>query len=224
MPVIVVANPKGGAGKSTLSLVLGTALASQGASVTLIDCDPNRPIMDWKTGPSASTMRVIGDVTESTVISVIQKEAKTRQFVIVDLEGTASRLVSRAIARASLVLIPLQGSAVDARQASRAVGLIREEEELIERKIPFRLVFTRTSAAIQSRIDRKIAASLEAASIPALATHLHERSAYKAMFVDKLALDELDPAAVNGLDAARENAMKLALELVSVAADVKEAA
>lgn len=44
------------------------------------------------------------------------------------------------------------------------------------------------------------------------------------MFVDKLALDELDPAAVNGLDAARENAMKLALELVSVAADVKEAA
>jgi len=38
----------------------------------------------------------------------------------------------------------------------------------------------------------------------------------------QLALDELDPAAVNGLDAARENAMKLALELVSVAADVKE--
>ena len=79
-------------------------------------------------------MRVIGDQTESTVISVIQKEAKTRQFVIVDLEGTASRLVSRAIARASLVLIPLQGSAVDARQASRAVGLIREEEELVDVK------------------------------------------------------------------------------------------
>jgi chromosome partitioning protein len=74
MPVIVVANPKGGAGKSTLSLVLGTALASQGASVTLIDCDPNRPIVDWKTGPSASQVRVIGDVTESTVISVIQEE------------------------------------------------------------------------------------------------------------------------------------------------------
>jgi chromosome partitioning protein len=180
--------------------------------------------VDWKTGPSTSNVRVIGDVTESTVISVIQEEAKTQQFVIVDLEGTASRLVSRAIARASLVLIPLQGSAVDARQASRAVGLIREEEELIERKIPFRLVFTRTSAAIPSRIDKKIIASLAAASIPALATHLHERSAYKAMFVDKLTLDELDPTAVNGLEAARENAMKLALELVSVATNAKEAA
>src|ERR1019366_5064441 len=94
MPVIVVANPKGGAGKSTLSLVLGTSLASQGATVTLIDCDPNRPIVDWKSGPSKSNVRVIGDVTESTVISVIQEEAKARQFVIVDLEGTASRLVS----------------------------------------------------------------------------------------------------------------------------------
>jgi len=90
MPVIVVANPKGGGWKKHPFLGSRTALASQGASVTLIDCDPNRPIMDWKTGPSASTMRVIGDVTESTVISVIQKEAKTRQFVIVDLEGTAA--------------------------------------------------------------------------------------------------------------------------------------
>lgn len=224
MPVIVIANPKGGAGKSTLTLVLGTSLASQGASVAIIDCDPNRPIADWKTGESQTALRVIGDVTESSVISVIQKEAKDNQFVIVDLEGTASRLVSRAIARASLVLIPLQGSAVDARQASRAVALIHEEEELMERKIPFRIVFTRTSAAIPTRIDKKIMASLKAASIPSLKTHLHERSAYKAMFVDKLSLDELDASVVNGLDAARENAMKLALELVSVVAKSKEAA
>lgn len=224
MPVIVVANPKGGAGKSTMSLVLGTTLASQGATVALIDCDPNRPIVDWRSGPSRTKAHVIGDVTESSVISVIQDQSRARQFVIVDLEGTASRLVSRAIARASLVLIPLQGSAVDARQASRAVGLIREEEELVERKIPFRLVFTRTSPAIVTRIDRKIVSSLEYASIPSLKTHLHERSAYKAMFVDKLALDELDATNVNGLEAARENALKLAFELISIVTGAREAA
>ncbi len=224
MPVIVVANPKGGAGKSTMSLVLGTTLASQGATVAMIDCDPNRPIVDWRSGPSKTKAHVIGDVTESSVISVIQEQSRARQFVIVDLEGTASRLVSRAIARASLVLIPLQGSAVDARQASRAVGLIREEEELVERKIPFRLVFTRTSAAIATRIDRKIVSSLEDAAIPSLKTHLHERSAYKAMFVDKLALDELDPTNVNGLEAARENALKLAFELISIVTGAKETA
>ena len=112
MPVIVIANPKGGSGKSTLALALGVTLAREGASVALIDCDPNRPIVDWRQGVSASPMKVIGDVAESNVITVIQQEARERQFVIVDLEGTASRLVSRAIARANLVLIPLQGSAV----------------------------------------------------------------------------------------------------------------
>lgn len=224
MPVVVVANPKGGAGKSTLALVLGTALAAQGASVTLIDCDPNRPILDWRSGVSQSAVRVLGEVTESNVISTIQQEAKARQFVIVDLEGTASRLVSRAIAKASLVLIPMQGSAVDARQASRAIALIREEEELVERAIPFRVIFTRTSPAIATRIDKKIIASLEAADVPRLSTHLHERAAYKSIFVDKLTLDELDPAQVNGLEAARENALRLALELVALVAGKKEAA
>jgi len=220
----VIANPKGGSGKSTLALALGVTLAREGASVALIDCDPNRPIVDWRQGVSASPMKVIGDVAESNVITVIQQEARERQFVIVDLEGTASRLVSRAIARANLVLIPLQGSAVDARQASRAVALIHEEEEVVEREIPFRVVFTRTSPAIATRIDRKIMASLEAAGIAMLKTQLHERAAFKSMFVDKLALDELDPAQVNGLAAARENALALALELIALVAGRKEAA
>ena len=44
MPVISIANPKGGAGKSTTALVLGTTLAAHDATVTLLDCDPNRPI------------------------------------------------------------------------------------------------------------------------------------------------------------------------------------
>ena len=105
-----------------------------------------------------------------------------------------------------------------------AIALIREEEELIERAIPFRVVFTRTSAAIATRIDRKIMASLQAAEVPSLSTHLHERAAYKSMFVDKLTLDELDPAQVNGLEAARENALRLALELVALVADKKAAA
>ena len=51
-------------------------------------------------------LRVIGDVTESNVLSVIKSEAAVRQFVFIDLEGTASRLVSRAISRADLVIIP----------------------------------------------------------------------------------------------------------------------
>ena len=141
MPVIVAANPKGGAGKSTTTLILAQTLARLGATVSVIDADPNRPILDWRGGASTLSLSVIGDVTESTIIRTIREERGRHQFIFVDLEGTASRLVSRAITQADLVLIPLQASGVDARQASRAVALIHEEEEALEgRHIPFRVI------------------------------------------------------------------------------------
>lgn len=224
MPVIATANPKGGAGKSTATLVLATALAAQGASVSILDADPNKPIVDWRSGESKSAVRVIGDVSEANVISLIKQEAAARQFVFVDLEGTASRLVSRAISRADLVVIPLQASAVDARQASRAVALIREEEELLGREIPFRVLFTRTSPAIPTRIEKEIAASLAQAGMPVFRTHLNERAAFKSVFLTRLALDELDPRAVNGLEAAIRNAGAIADELLSLFLNEQKAA
>jgi len=45
MPVIVAANPKGGSGKSTTCIVSGTTLASQGASVRIIDADPQSALV-----------------------------------------------------------------------------------------------------------------------------------------------------------------------------------
>ena len=217
MPVIVIANPKGGAGKSTTALVLAQTLATMGGTVALVDADPNRPIVEWRSGKSAVPFDVIGDVTESSVIRVIRDNRARHQFVLVDLEGTASRLVSRAITQADLVLIPLQASGVDARQAGRAVQLIQEEEEALgDRRIPFRIVMTRTSQAIPTRIEREIVEALAKAGLPMLRTHLNERQAYKAMFVRKLALSELDPTQVNGLAGALRNAERLADELVDV--------
>ena len=217
MPVIVTANPKGGAGKSTASLVMAQSLAHLGASVTIIDADPNRPIVDWRSGKSTLDLTVIGDTAESTIIRQIREEKARQQFVFVDLEGTASRLVSRAITQADLVLIPLQASGVDARQASRAVSLIQEEEEALGgRIIPFRILLTRTSPIIKTRIEKEILASLANAGLPLLRMALNERQAFKAVFVRRLALHELDPVQVNGLPEALENANALVAELVDI--------
>lgn len=221
MPVIAVANPKGGAGKSTVSLVLATTLAAHGASVALLDADPNRPLFAWSTGPAVenaagAAVCLIGDVTEATIVRAIDAERSVRQFVIVDLEGTASRMVSRAIARADLVLVPMQASAVDAAQTARAIALAREEEEVLDRRIPVRILLTRTNAAIPTRAERMILDELRAAAIPILKTHLHQRAAYPSMFAFRTTLAGLDPKLVNGLPAAIENADHLAGEVVDV--------
>lgn len=214
MPVIVLANPKGGAGKSTSTLILAQTLAKAGASVTVIDADPNRPILDWRSGQSRSTIRVIGDATESAIVRIVTEERARQQFVFVDLEGTASRLVSRAISRADLVVVPLQASAVDARQASRAVSLVQEEEETLARRINFRVLLTRTSPLIQTKLEKEIGSALKDAGLPQFTTHLHERQAFKAVFARRLALDELDTKQVSGVGEAMANAGKLADELV----------
>jgi chromosome partitioning protein len=218
VPVIVTASSKGGAGKSTLTLVLAQALDAMGASVTIIDADPNRPLVRWRAGKSKSSIEVVGDVTESSIIKTIREYSAIRQFVLVDLEGTANRLVSRAITQASLVLIPLQASALDSNEASRAVGLIQEEEEMLEgRIIPYRIVMTRTNPLITTRIEAGIYQALSKSKIALMKTRLHERQAYKAIFVQRMALSELDDT-INGLQAAQENAERLAEEVVELIA------
>ena len=44
---IMVLNPKGGCGKSTLATNLASYYASQGKSVAIVDYDPQRSSLDW---------------------------------------------------------------------------------------------------------------------------------------------------------------------------------
>ena len=88
MPTIVFASPKGGAGKSTSAVLLATVLAERGATVTIIDADPNKPVSSWAKRPGKpNNLTVVADVSEDTVIDAIEEAATHSAFVIVDLEG-----------------------------------------------------------------------------------------------------------------------------------------
>ena len=135
MPIIAVSNPKGGAGKSTSTLLLATYLAQKGATVSVLDADPNQPIMDWKTnGTSNTSVEIIGGIKEANLMEIL--EHQTHQFIFIDLEGTASVLVSRSIALADFVIIPVQASAIDVRQASKAIRAVRDEEKVANGRTP----------------------------------------------------------------------------------------
>ena len=220
MPIIAVSNPKGGAGKSTTTLLLASYLAEQGARVCVLDADPNQPILDWKTkGGSKTTLEVIGGVRESTLMETL--DGLTHQFIFIDLEGTASVLVSRSIAMADFVIIPLQASAVDVRQAAKAIRAVKDEEKVAQRsnpnrKIPYRVVMTRTPApgAPVSSVQRQLETEIQSAGIFRFKTSLAERLAYKAIFVERLSLPELKDMKVGNLEAAYQNVHELAEELV----------
>jgi len=217
MPTIVFASPKGGAGKSTSAVVLACELARRGAAVTIIDADPNRPVSAWARRPGRPEgLEVVADVTEETVIDAIEDAAARVPFVIVDLEGTASLTVAYAISRADLVVIPSQGSQLDAAEAAKAVRLIHQQEKASARRIPQSVLFTRTSAAIRPRTLQHIRGEFEAHGVPSLQTQMQEREAFRAIFSFGGTIDSLNAGQVSGLEGAMRNARAFAAEVVGM--------
>ena len=182
MPVIVIASPKGGSGKSTTSVILGTELAHAGARVTILDCDPNHSVTLWASrSPLPPRITVETDVTEAEVIRTIKRHDTDGALVVVDLEGVASRLASRAISQADLVLIPMRATTLDATIGARALQLVAEEEEALGRSIPCAVVFTMTRA-IKSKQHSGIQASLIEQGLDVIEPPLMERAAFSALF------------------------------------------
>ncbi|MCY0853663.1 ParA family protein [Cupriavidus sp. D39] len=222
MPTVVFVSPKGGAGKTTSALVLATQIALRDKSVTIIDADPNHPVKTWaQDGAAPPSLSVVSDVTEETIADSIEEAARKSAFVIVDLEGTAATIVAHAINEADFVVVPTQGSQLDAEQAGRAFRLIRAHERGIQKhkpdyKLPYAVLFTRTSVAIQSRDTAHIRKSFAAAGIPVFNTELNERAAFKAMFSYRQTLDKLGRSEVSNVEKAIENAEAFAGELIGL--------
>ena len=217
MPVIAFVSSKGGAGKTTSAVLLATELAGKGASVTIIDADPNKPVSRWASRPGKPlTLNVLADVTEETIVDEIDRAATRSTFVVVDLEGTASMMVGFAMSRADLVVIPTQGSLLDAAEAVKAVKLLRIQERAFRRRIPAAILFTRTSPAIRPRTLTNIEQQFAASDVPVLRSHLHERDAYKALFVFGGPLSGLDPGEVRNVSSAIVNARAFAQEVLTM--------
>ena len=217
MPTIVFASPKGGVGKSTSAVLLATELAERGATVTAVDADPNKPVSRWATRPGKpDKLTVVADVTEELIIDEIERAAQKSAFVIVDLEGTASMMVGYALSRADLVIIPSQGSQLDAAEAVKAIRLVRAQEKAFRRSIPFAILLTRTSAAIRPRSLQSIEAEFIHHKVRVLEVQLHERDAYRAVFAFGGTLSGLDPKEVTNIPAAVSNARAFVAAVLSL--------
>jgi len=111
MPVIVVANPKGGVGKSTLSTNLAGYLASRGHAVMLGDVDRQQSALTWLS-LRPKTLPAIG--TWDTSSGEIVRPPKGTTHVVLDTPaGLHGKRLDEVMKIADKVLIPLQPSLFD---------------------------------------------------------------------------------------------------------------
>ena len=216
MPVISFANSKGGSGKTTAALLLACELADA-KPVTIIDADPRRPITTWAQLPNKpERLTVVTNESEKTILDEIEKAATRDPFVIVDLEGTASRLTSYAISQSDLVIVPMKEQQQDALAAIDIIKEIHRDMKAVRRSIPYAVLFTQSRAAVKSRTARFIAAQFrDNPNIDTFDTEIHERDAFSAIFSAGGSVRTLNSKDVNNLEAAIGNVTAFAAEVVA---------
>lgn len=153
-----------------------------GAEVSVLDCDPNKSLTRWASHGMPKGVSLHSDVGRSEVVTTIKNADGDGKIVVVDLEGVASQLVSRAISQADLVIVPMQPTALDAEIGSEALALVREEEEALSRSIRHAVVLTKTSAAVKSRVQRELEDQLRGAGIDMIEPSLVARAAFSELF------------------------------------------
>jgi chromosome partitioning protein len=216
MAVIPIAIGKGGAGKTTTALILAGELANLGATVTIIDADPNKALVDWAKKPNVpANLDVVAAAGEDTIIDLIEEASSRSMFVIVDLEGVASLMVGYAVSMADLVIIPMQASQLDAPKAAHMIRLIKQQEKAAHRAIPYVLALTRTSPAIVTGTQKHIEQSFSQHDIPVMQTKLYDREAYRAIFSFGGTLATLK-GKVSNLDTAQRNAHAFTAEIIGL--------
>lgn len=218
MPVISFMTTKGGAGKTTGSLLLGTILAEQGATVAMLDADPNQPLAKWaQTANMPDRLKIVGGINEDNIQESIESYTAQATFVIIDMEGSANLTAAYAMSDSDAILIPLQPSKLDADEATKTLAFILRQQKTARRQLPVRVVWSRMPAAYTTKTTRELGDQFEQAGIRFLTTRIIEREAFKGIVNFGETLSNLTEEQVPGLEKARENAhafVSEALELL----------
>jgi chromosome partitioning protein len=123
MPVIVVANPKGGVGKSTLAINVAGCLARAGHRVMLGDVDRQQSSRQWLQLRPASARPIEGwDVTADDIV----RPPKGTTHVVLDTPaGLHGKRLDAVMKIADQMLVPLQASLFDIQATHAFVQELR---------------------------------------------------------------------------------------------------
>lgn len=118
---IVVANLKGGSGKSTVAFNLAVWLARLGAHLTLVDLDPQKTLSDLV---SVRREMEIAPVLPGPADRLDGGAFPTGTWTVVDVGAADREGMAAAIARAGLVLVPVLPGQADVWATERHLAAI----------------------------------------------------------------------------------------------------
>jgi chromosome partitioning protein len=121
---ILVMNPKGGCGKSTIATNIASWYALQGQNVALADFDPQGSSMDWISLRPADAPQITGVAAFDDGLRAVPRNA---DVVVIDAPARShGREVTELVRRAETVLVPVLPSPIDMRAAANFIAELLE--------------------------------------------------------------------------------------------------
>lgn len=138
MRSIMVLNPKGGSGKSTISTSLASYYADQGKSVVLCDLDPQGSAKDWLEARSAGRPPILGITGWGKNAS---RPPRTADVVIYDAPaGAHGKDLTALLRKADSFIIPVLPSPIDMRAASHFIAELKRNSRVVNKQAKYAVV------------------------------------------------------------------------------------
>lgn len=185
MRAVLVANPKGGCGKTTLATNLAGGLASRGDGVVLWDIDRQKSALEWLAlrSPELPAIHSLEGKDEPS-----GKQKRKHDWLVMDTPaGLHGKNLQRAIKPVDKVLMPIQPSLFDMAATRDFLAVLHEEHLLRKDKYFLGIVGMRVDA--RTKAASTLEAFLRQFELPVLA-YLRDTQVYaNAAFQGKSIFD-----------------------------------
>jgi len=186
---IVILNPKGGCGKTTLATNLASGYARRGLTPTLVDCDPQGFSMRWLEKRPTTRPMIYGIAayeSEEPLAAQVNPDSKNMIF---DLPAALpGNQLQDYTYTADSILIPIMPSAVDVYSATRFIAELLLDQQLDRRDQ--RLVIVANRVRSNTKSYRMLKSFLKSLDIPLIAV-LRDSQNYVHAIAQGLGLCEL---------------------------------
>lgn len=190
MRTIMLLNPKGGCGKSTLTTNLASYFANQGQYVTLADLDPQGSSLDWLQARPPTRPEIHGIAAWKEPLRV----SKKCDVVLLDAPaGTHGKALSALIRRTETLLVPVLPSPIDIRAAGHFVEELLASGRVQSDKARIALVANRVRE--HTRIFHELEEFLKHLKVPFVAT-LRDTQNYIRAAASGVGIFEMAPSLV----------------------------